>query len=197
MIFFSWYLKKKQKLSLSFMQVLKANCGSTLMLRMPGRRICVLNCAGLWRVLNTLILWSLTPPSGWWSLMTASRSGEHIRNTKALSWLHWRKYDWVYYCMVLFSGSRINISSSTPSWSTQFTSDMKIPRLPLILWYWASHLIKIVLNLPCSNSTAFCDSALADSPQQTVPFPQTLVCDALLRTEEPSGSHQTRKTQCV
>lgn len=38
----------------------------------------------------------------------------------------------------------------------------------------------------------FC-SALADSPQQTLPFSQTLVCYAFVWTEKPSGTHKTCK----
>lgn len=44
-----------------------------------------------------------------------------------------------------------------------------------------------------SNTPCICRSALADSPQQTFPFSQTLVCYALLWTEEPPGSYQTCK----
>lgn len=51
-------------------QAQKTNCGSTLMLHMPGRRICVQSCAGPCRVSNMPIHWSSTRPSGWWSILT-------------------------------------------------------------------------------------------------------------------------------
>lgn len=101
-----------------------------------------------------------------------------------------------------FLGSKINISSNGLSVSILLTSDMKIQRKQLNLWYAAHALhcnqhIMTVNGLSCQVNAVFCCPALAGGPQETVPFSETLVCYALLWTEKHSGSNQTGKIKVI
>lgn len=71
----------------------------------------------------------------------------------------------------------------------------------LHLWYVPPvlhsnrHIMTASCFMSCHNNALFCCSALAGGPQETIPFSEALVCYALLRTEEHSGSDQTCKRQ--